>query len=426
MFFKRALCILCMCALSHAVAMAQNSDPPAATTSLLNPWSASNSGLDSDSVFALIMDSFGTAFAGTEDGVYRSFDNGDSWEGTDIGVGDDDISSLAADPLGVLYVATHGNGAFRSLDNGDTWESISAGLPSLDIGEVAVDDLGVLYAIPHLGAIYRSSDSGDTWEEVQNSGLGNPFVPSLVINPNDVVFSGTDEGVVRSFDEGDTWEFANTGLDNLIVESMAVSRDDVLFAGTHLGIYRSFNDGDNWEAVHDSTLGDHNIRSLVTNPTFALFAGTHDAGVFLSLDHGTTWSTLNDGLDNLDVHALAIAPDGSLLAGTIGGGVFKRDASTDVSNETIEGLPKEFTLEENYPNPFNPTTRIRYALPVQSQVNLSVYDITGRLITVLVNAQQAAGQYEVSFDAATLSSGVYFYRLEAGAFSEMQQMVLLR
>ena len=99
---------------------------------------------------------------------------------------------------------------------------------------------------------------------------------------------------------------------------------------------------------------------------------------------------------------------------------------TNVATEEAAEIPAAFALNQNYPNPFNPTTLIRYALPQRASVRLSVYDVQGRLVRVLVASEQPAGRYEVRFEAGPLPSGVYFYRLEAGAFREVRQMLLLR
>ena len=88
--------------------------------------------------------------------------------------------------------------------------------------------------------------------------------------------------------------------------------------------------------------------------------------------------------------------------------------------------PAAFALEQNYPNPFNPSTLIRYSLPSTEQVSLKVFDMLGREVAVLVNARQAAGRYEVSFNAMNLPSGLYFYRLQAGSYSETRKMMLIR
>ena len=85
-----------------------------------------------------------------------------------------------------------------------------------------------------------------------------------------------------------------------------------------------------------------------------------------------------------------------------------------------------FFLHQNYPNPFNPSTTIKFELPKSSDVRLSVFDMLGREVSVLVNERRDAGVHEVKFDASGFSSGVYFYRLRAGDFVETRKLVLVR
>ena len=97
-----------------------------------------------------------------------------------------------------------------------------------------------------------------------------------------------------------------------------------------------------------------------------------------------------------------------------------------VEDENELQVPVTFNLFQNYPNPFNPSTTIRFQVPNSSFVNLKVYDILGNEVATLVNEEKATGSYEVNFNAANLSSGVYLYKLQAGSFIETKKMLLLK
>lgn len=89
-------------------------------------------------------------------------------------------------------------------------------------------------------------------------------------------------------------------------------------------------------------------------------------------------------------------------------------------------IPNNYKLEQNYPNPFNPVTKIRFAIPGSSNVKLFVYDVTGRLVSELVNGELNAGEYETNFNAAEFTSGVYFYTMQAGNFKETKKLVIIK
>lgn len=95
-----------------------------------------------------------------------------------------------------------------------------------------------------------------------------------------------------------------------------------------------------------------------------------------------------------------------------------------VKNETE--IPQSFLLQQNYPNPFNPNTKISWQSPVGSRQTLKVYDVLGNEVVTLVNEYKPIGSYEVEFNASRLSSGMYFYKLEMGNFTEVKKMILLR
>ena len=110
--------------------------------------------------------------------------------------------------------------------------------------------------------------------------------------------------------------------------------------------------------------------------------------------------------------------------------IFSRDVMiantiTDISTpHESEKLPQHFALEQNFPNPFNPLTTIRYRLPRSVKVKLVLYDVLGRKVRELVNHKQPAGYYQIKLNAANLSSGIYFYRLQAGEFVQVRKMLI--
>lgn len=120
--------------------------------------------------------------------------------------------------------------------------------------------------------------------------------------------------------------------------------------------------------------------------------------------------------------------EGTSWVATYYNGLFKFDTFRAVSNEEFANTtPNEFKLNQNYPNPFNPNTVISYQLPIDSRVTLKVYDILGREVATLINAnRQTAGQHQISFDASHLASGMYIYRLNSDNFTATRKMMLIK
>ncbi|MBK7500429.1 MAG: T9SS type A sorting domain-containing protein [Ignavibacteriales bacterium] len=104
------------------------------------------------------------------------------------------------------------------------------------------------------------------------------------------------------------------------------------------------------------------------------------------------------------------------------------DGTFEYSNEVeaIINIPDKFELSQNYPNPFNPSTKIKYQITTSNPVSIKIYDVLGNEVATLVNEVQPSGNYEVTFDASLLSSGTYFYKLQAGSLVETKKMLLLK
>jgi hypothetical protein len=149
---------------------------------------------------------------------------------------------------------------------------------------------------------------------------------------------------------------------------------------------------------------------------------------------GGVWSTSDADLPlTPDIVDLLVAGDiyinlhtGDYIAGEIRGQVsYNFDVPTSVIEVPSNG-PGEFRLEQNYPNPFNPTTTISFSIPSKSFVTLKVFDLLGRELADIISEEMSSGNYSRQWNAAKLSSGVYFYRLQAGSFFEARKLILLR
>jgi len=279
-----------------------------------------------------------------------------------------------------------------------------------------------LFAGTSGGGVFLSFNNGTNWAAV-NNGLTNTGVSALAVNGINL-FAGTGGGVFLSTNNGTNWTAVNNGLTNFNVRALAVSGTN-LFAGTDGGVFLSTNNGTSWTAA-STGLTNTSVYALAVSGT-NLFAGTFSGGVFLSTNNGTSWTAVNTGLTNPNVNALAISGT-NIFAGTSGGGVWRRPLSEMITSvQLLPGeLPAAFRLEQNYPNPFNPTTTISFSLPSKSFVSLKVFDALGREVSVLLFEALPAGTYARQWDATTQPSGVYFYRLQAGSFTETKKLVLLR
>jgi len=145
----------------------------------------------------------------------------------------------------------------------------------------------------------------------------------------------------------------------------------------------------------------------VSTPSNPTEVGFYDTG-------GSAWSIAVSG----DLVYVADGYDGLYI--------IRNDMAVSVEDDNHLGIPIEFALNQNYPNPFNSTTTISYQLPKSSIVKLSIYDINGRLVETLVNEKKNADYYTVEWNAGSVFSGIYFYRIEAGDFMQVKKCLVVK
>jgi hypothetical protein len=159
----------------------------------------------------------------------------------------------------------------------------------------------------------------------------------------------------------------------------------------------------------------------------------HEAAQADNPPSGTVYDPEHDGthLQSLGVHEHWNNPTNKQYSRNLGTGkgielIQIINNTSTVVERSSNDISETFTLFTNYPNPFNPSTKIRYAIPQNSFIKLKVFDLRGREIATLVNEKKASGNYEVSFHASNLSSGIYFYQLKTENYSQTKKMILLR
>ena len=419
----------------------------------------------------------------SDGGVYISGDNANTWNDLNQNISTLQYQSADYDPTDIqkLYGGTQDNNKQTSTNSGLVWIQRTTG----DGGYTVVDPENTNYVYGQYvnGSIQRSGNYGVSFSNITPSGSsGGLFYNPYEMAPGDhntVVFGRANVWKTTSIQSASTasgWtQIGATGIFNGNISAIGISKNNIdkIYIGTSNGkIFVTTDNGANWSAqigfpyvsdlwvdfndddicyatfggatadkhVYKTTNGGTNWFSISANlPNIAtntiavrhafprmLFVGT-DLGVYQSTDEGTSWISFNTGFPNVEVYDLKYKEGPMiLLAATHGRGCFTFDVSTLVNVQSSNSVPDKFYLAQNYPNPFNPSTKISYQLPSSGFVTLRVYDILGNEISTLVDARQDAGNYQISFDAKNLSSGIYYYKLSSSDFIDTKKMTLIR
>jgi photosystem II stability/assembly factor-like uncharacterized protein len=424
--------------------------------------------------------------ASNSQGMWKSTNAGLNWTQMNTGLSNLILQCVAVSPSNANVVMCGSTntgtnpGVYRSSDGGANWTRVVTGITetNINIQAIAIDPVNPSIAFITLfdgttnsvNGIYKTTDGGALWVPV-TTGIGaiKNFL-SVAINPlnANVIYAGTSfdpltslgpSKVYKSGNGGTSWTDISTGLPSLTsdikpIRQISISRSDtsVVLLGQFIntdtlggGMYVTTNGGGLWQKRNSGLPVAVGLlpRSCAIRPgsSTELFVGLGNAtnttiGVYRSTDRGLSWSQFNNGLlvNTYTIRGLDFKTTGdttifaAVAHPTIatGQGVFEYSWPPLGISDPVTNEPYTFELLQNYPNPFNPATTIDFAIPVNSNVQLKIYNAAGKEVKVLINKQMSKGNYTVSFDGSELSSGIYFYKLISGDFTSVKKMVMIK
>lgn len=294
--------------------------------------------------------------------------------------------------FGEVYAVGNDGVILNAPYPGGEWSlQTSNSIRNLKAVKVSSQLSGRIIAVGEKGTILRSTDSGVTWLNVS---LTDTTINFNDISQKGIYFSGeitcavgSGGTIFKTTDYGATWQQKTSGTTNDLRKIYFNSPDSGVVVGDNGTIRLTTNGGESWfqDAFFNSPSG-RNFRSVS----------------LINREHNT-FSALSDSLFFVSADPLIVGVE------TVG-----------------SAIPNKYSLSQNYPNPFNPTTKIEFSLTKQSVARLVVYDLTGKEIEILINKTLTPGTYEADFDGSKYSSGIYFYRLTTGDFSETKKMILTK
>ncbi len=400
------------------------------TLPLPTGWTAQTSGVTTqlNTVSAVNQD---VGWVGGNGGVVlRTTNGGTTWTnvtGTPIGTAD--VYAICGIDANTCLVSTSPGATFvyRTSNGGANWTQIFTQTGGF------IDDIkfqnattGFMYGDPVSArwSLWKSTNAGATWDSaglyLPQAGSEAGWNNAMWVSGNNIWFGTNSTKVYKSTDFGSSWtSAATTGS----VNSYSVAfNTNIGFTGQSVAL-KSTDAGGSWA-----------VQTLPGSGTCYSFNGVAErfwynrgTGIYWSSDNGSNFASQYTGtgtllamnlvLDNITIRGWSVSSNGTIA--------MYNESLTGITINQNE-IPETYSLMQNYPNPFNPATKINFMLPKSGEVSLKIYDILGNEVATLINENMNPGSYTIDWNAGNYSSGVYFYRLQSGDFTETKKMMLVK
>ncbi len=366
---------------------------------------------------------YSTEWQGFGDSVFFSDDFGETWDSygeinDSLFISINNILFLDNNDILISGDGSETGGIYKSTDGSKTWEQKNTGASINSCTKILKNSDSIFASI--YDAVYLSVDEGESWlKSGSGPDPGNEIV-DIVRSEDGELFAATFLKVFRSTDNGSSWQLATIGIPpttNFLM-NLTISKEGYIYLGTRrLGLFRTKDLGENWEYIRHGW-----IRYVTTKPGGYVMAGAEQEGLIMSTDYGDTWQIINSGLpgslpNTSFINSVYFDRDGYAYCSVHNYGIYRSAIPVSVSKEEDYSRLNSYILYQNYPNPFNPSTIIKYNVPEESTVQLSVVNILGQVVAELFDEVQSEGNHTKFFNASELSSGIYFAVLTATSSS---------
>jgi photosystem II stability/assembly factor-like uncharacterized protein len=398
-------------------------------------WTSQTSGVSTLLRSVCVVDENICWMAGDGGKVLRTTDGGTTW--TNVSASPIPTSNLdvvrAIDANTALVACTpSATYVYRTTNGGNTWAQVFTQTGGY-IDDIGFKDAntGFMYGDPvgSRWSLWKTTNNGATWDstglylaqESSEAGWDN----AMTVQGNNIWFGTNYTRVYYSTDFGSSWDYGETsGMTN---SNNVCFNGDTGFAATSGAIMISTDGGEDW--VNDTLIFTGSIHFATASGLF-WFVSSSDTNIYCSRNNGTNFSSefqiSSSGGYPWGINSKLVGDKIICWIGCTTGGIYKSTRYTSGISSNTSNIPEKYILSQNYPNPFNPVTNIKFGIPKNSFVTIKVYDILGKEIATLVNKNLTTGSYNVSWNAGSFNSGVYFYRIQAGSFTDAKKMILVK